>query len=107
MLNPTPKALAACAALALTFATTYLRAGPGEHYAVLDELAPHTDVDVLSCDAGWCRVRLGRIQGFIGAHILSAPDIHAKPGAAAGPCVIARVNGRPRGGDTVRVCDER
>ena len=98
---------AALAAPATVFSDSYLRAGPGEQYAALDEVEPHSQVDVLSCDKNWCRVRFGRSDGFVRADILSAPDIHAKPGPppADAACFTARVNGRPSGGELVRVCN--
>ena len=89
--------------------TAYLRAGPGEQYAALDEIDPESEVDVQSCDNGWCRVRSGDADGFIRAEVLTAPDDHAKPPAPApgAPCFTADLNGRPRGGEQVRVCDTK
>ncbi len=87
--------------------TTYLRTGPGNQYAVLDEIRPEARVDVDACQDGWCRVKSDEHAGYIEAYVLSAPDIHGAPPAAppSGPCITARLNGMPRAGDTVRICD--
>lgn len=104
--------MAACPALAAPQTvrmTTYLRAGPGPQYAALDEIDPESQVDVQSCDGGWCRVRSGRAAGFIRAEVLTAPDEHAKPPApaAGAACLDATLNGRPRGGEPVRICNDK
>jgi hypothetical protein len=100
---------AAGAAPRTTYLTTYLRAGPGEEYAAIDEIEPHSQVEVQSCDKDWCRVQSDLAAGYIRADVLAAPDIHVKPGAppANAPCFTARLNGPPRGGDTVRVCNDK
>jgi uncharacterized protein YraI len=99
-------ACAAGAAPGTVFLTTYLRAGPGEQYAALDEIAPRSQVDVQSCASGWCRVRANDATGFIRTDVLSAPDIHAAPTSVQGKdCFTARLNGRPRSADDARICD--
>lgn len=98
----------AAAAPGTVFLTTYLRAGPGEGYAALDEIAPHSVVEVEGCEGGWCRIRSGRASGFIRAEVLSARDIHAKPESPpVATCFTVRMNGRPDGGDDVRICGGR
>lgn len=106
---PVLLAFAAIAAPGTTYSTTYLRAGPGEQYAALDEIEPHSQVEVQSCEKDWCEVQSGLAHGYIKAGILSAPDIHAKPGppAQGATCFTARLNGPPRGGDTVRICNDK
>ena len=97
------------AAPGMVYTTTYLRAGPGDQYAALDEIEPESRVDVQVCDKGWCRIRSGQATGFINADVLSAPDAHAKPSAPASgaPCFTARLNGRPSTASEVRVCDNK
>lgn len=89
------------------FWVTYLRAGPGHQYAVLDELDPHSSVEVQECGGDWCRVVSERAEGYMLASMLSAPDIHGGPPATPHPgeCVKVRLNGF-RGKDEARVCGE-
>lgn len=98
-----PLALARPQAVMLT---TYLRAGPGERFAVLDEIEAHKQVDVQDCSADWCRVVSDGAPGFVKQDAFSAPDIHRVPPGipASAECVTARLNGRPSEGDEVRVC---
>ena len=85
--------------------TTYLRAGAGEQFAALDEIDPEDQVDVQSCANGWCRVVSGSATGYIEESVLSAPDFHRQPAAAAATdCFTARLNGPPRSADAVRIC---
>lgn len=102
-------ALAASAAVAksgMVDLTTYLRAGPGQQYAVLDEIEPRRQVEVQSCDNGWCRVIIDKAAGFIEAARLSGPDIHTVPPGIppSADCFTALLNGAPRSGDDQRIC---
>ena len=101
-------ASAASAQPGTVYLTTWLRSGPGDQYAVLDEVDPQSQVDVEACGNGWCRVASSRAKGFIKASVLSAPDLHRNPpGAAQGAnCFTAQLNGSPRSGDDVRVCGQ-
>jgi hypothetical protein len=45
-------------AMPRTHWTTYLRAGPGLEYAVLDELQPDTALQGAVCAEAWCRVKV-------------------------------------------------
>lgn len=44
---------------------TYLRTGPGRHFAVMQELGRGDPVELRSCAKTWCEVRVGRVFGFV------------------------------------------
>lgn len=85
---------------------TYLRAGPGFGYAVIDEIGNRGEVDVQACDGGWCRVVYGQAAGYVEADLL-APRMGptpAKPAAAGvADCFLSRQAGYPRSEET-RFC---
>ncbi len=85
--------------------TVYLRAGPGENYAVLDEIEPRSSVEVQNCQGDWCKIQFDGSEGFIKASQIDKPDIHG--GAPAGisnrDCFVERVNGVGHG-ERVRLC---
>ena len=88
--------------------TTWLRVGPGDGYAVVDEVAPRSQVDVQDCNDRWCKVAYGQASGYIEASMLSAPDIHAGPPQAplTGPCVVIARNNDSLLGEQTRVCSK-
>ncbi len=45
--------------------TSYLRAGPGQQFAVLDEIASNDPLTVQTCSGGWCKVLYGRADGYV------------------------------------------
>lgn len=81
---------------------SYLRAGPGPKYNVLQELPAQLPIDVLGCESGWCRVQSGRYVGYVQGDLV---------GAAPGPqvatsgadCFEAVLSGHV-GGSHVRIC---
>ncbi len=88
--------------------TSWLRVGPGDGYAVVDEVAPRSTVEVLGCQDGWCRVTAKGATGYLKQAMLSAPDIHAGPPQAAmpGPCVVVARNGAGQLGEATRICSK-
>ncbi len=55
----------ATAAPARTVWSTYMRAGPGDTYAVIDEVEHDETVDIRDCRGKWCQVQYGRAIGYI------------------------------------------
>jgi len=70
----------AVSAPTLTHWSTYLRAGPGSHYAVIDEVRHHSPVTVRGCADHWCQVSVGQTSGYIDQDALLLPSL---PPAAA------------------------
>lgn len=68
--------------------STYLRAGPGEVYAALDELEHDAKVAVLACDAHWCQVSDGGLRGYVDRDALDLPRIQAPQPPSNDPCAI-------------------
>ena len=74
---------------------TFYRAGPGRDYVVLDELDRGIHLDVVACEAGWCRVQWEHSNGYVEQTALVDPAaVPAKP-PVPGPqgCVQSRVTG--------------
>ena len=69
--------------------STYLRSGPGETYAAIDELAHDVRVQVVGCDAQWCRVIDGTVQGYVDRAALALPHPPPADASAATHCVVA------------------
>jgi hypothetical protein len=71
--------------------STFLRAGPGDRYAVIDEIEHSTPVQVLGCATGWCRIQDGRTTGYIDqdALTLARPATGWAPAAAEADCFVA------------------
>ncbi len=44
---------------------TYFRTGPGQHFAMLQELSRGMTLDVRSCDGQWCYVQNGSVSGYV------------------------------------------
>lgn len=61
--------------------TSFLYAGPGSNYAVIDELPQASRFDVESCSEGWCRITLGGVEGYLRSEVVR-PESGA--GTAAG-----------------------
>ena len=75
---------AASTPMVVTFAT-WLRSAPSEASQVIDELPGGWRVNVLGCEAGWCRVLSDEAPGYVQQALLAAgPDkpLQPKPGAA-------------------------
>ncbi len=62
---------------ALTHWSTYLRAGPGSQYAVIDEIRHHSPVTVRGCAHHWCEVSVGQTVGYIDQDALLLPSLPA------------------------------
>jgi len=65
--------------------STYLRAGPAQTAQALDEVEHDTAAAVLGCQGDWCRVRIGRTEGYLDRTALALPRA-ARP-EGSGPCV--------------------
>jgi uncharacterized protein YgiM (DUF1202 family) len=86
--------------------TTFMRAGPGLQYTVIDELDEQSDVDVQGCGNGWCRIVVGDRNGYIRQdHLSASPPVQAPAPAtqAKPPCFDARRSGYGSG-DEQRYC---
>ena len=84
---------------------TYFRTGPGRHYTVMQELSRGDSVAVLGCSDRWCRVRIGRVEGYVDEANLAAhppPAGYAAP-ADTRPCFDSVRAGYGRG-QTFRYC---
>ena len=68
--------------------STYLRTGPGETYAAISELEHDTQVMVLGCDRGWCRVSGASLQGYVDRDALELPRTLAPAPPARRDCVV-------------------
>jgi hypothetical protein len=58
---------------------TYFYAAPRSSARVLDEVERETPLDVLSCEAGWCRVVYGETEGFVREEIVHGPSNDVLP----------------------------
>jgi hypothetical protein len=65
--------------------STYMRAGPGENYAVVDELEHDTDVDVRQCNDRWCEIVSGQVVGYIDRDALTLPKPPGGNAPVGGP----------------------
>ena len=81
----------AAAAPAVVQQDLNLRAGPGIDYEVIAAMPSGATVDVMGCEAGWCRVAFGDTTGFasrgylgLGGGVAVAPA-YGGYGVAAGP----------------------
>jgi uncharacterized protein YraI len=83
--------------------TSYLRAGPGLPYAVLDEIAPHHPLTVQDCGAGWCRVLYERAEGYVQQDFLTEAKAAPVPPGALPNCFDVTLSGHS-GGSHVRFC---
>jgi uncharacterized protein YraI len=61
---------AAIAAPGLATTDVNMRQGPGTNFPVVTSIRGGNNVDVQSCDAGWCAVRFGPFAGFVKATYL-------------------------------------
>jgi hypothetical protein len=69
---------------------TYFYAAPRSSARVLDEVERETPLDVLSCEAGWCRVVYGETEGFVREEIVHGPSARGLlHGGAAGRWGVA------------------
>ena len=82
---------------------TWLRAGPSDAAPVIDELLAGRIVDVLACDAGWCRLGPDAGPGYVRQSTLAparAPTLVRAPGSA---CFDA-THATPAGPIPLRIC---
>lgn len=88
---------------------TYLRTGPGKDYAVMGELDRGEPVALQSCAGAWCKVRVGRMLGYIENVNLGAeppPARYATPAADAPGCFDAlRAGSSPP--ERIRYCRDK
>ncbi len=56
---------------------SYLHSGPGKHYRVVGELDRGAEVDVLSCNGDWCRVRYDRAENYLPKEVLKNSPVAA------------------------------
>jgi len=99
-------AVNATASVPRTHWTTYLRAGPGLQFAVLDELQPDTPLPGAVCAEGWCRVAVTEDRfGYVSRKDLALPASPALRAAhIEGGCITAALSGYHGEADPVRVC---
>ncbi len=71
--------------------STYFRAGPNDHEAVIDEVPAKSEVDVQGCDPHWCRVQYGAAWGYIDRDALDLPSLPPGTSRIGGPqgCFVA------------------
>jgi len=72
--------------------STYLRAGPGARFAVIDELRHDASVMVRGCAQHWCEVVVGQTIGYVDQDALRLPRTPAADSGARG-CFIANQTG--------------
>jgi hypothetical protein len=68
----------------VTHWSAYLRAGPSESAAVIDEIRHGSRIDVGHCAGDWCQVNNGAESGWIDKDALSLP-VPPHGGAATNP----------------------
>jgi uncharacterized protein YraI len=83
----------------ITF-TTYLRAGPGTSYSVIDEAQTGQAVDVGKCSHGWCLVSYAGASGYVAQSTLE--EFHTAP-TSNRRCIVNRQAGY-HGSDDVFLC---
>lgn len=64
-------AIPALAATAVATTPVNVRSGPGTNYRVVDVLARGEEVEVIECQARWCRIRHPGPDGWVSARYLS------------------------------------
>lgn len=82
--------------------TTYFYQGPGDRYALVDEVPQATVIDDAKCAGDWCKVTLGGRIGFVRADVVAlhggaqaSSGVLQQPAASltslppAGPCLEA------------------
>ena len=84
--------------------TTYLHEGPGREYQVEDEIDTATQVEVLACRDGWCRVNYTGSIGYLPRDLLTPTGEPNSVPAPPGPnCFEARRSGY-EGGHVFEYC---
>lgn len=80
--------------------TTYLREGPGTRYRPLDEVLAGRQVELLGCEAGWCRIAWSGATAYVRQAALA--DAKARPAPSeARDCFLNRQAGYKRGRNLV------
>ena len=87
---------------------TFTRTGPGQQYAVIDELLRGTTVEVVSCGDQYCLVRYERSGGYVDRASVQPLDLAGAaapvtPAPAQRACFDSRRAGYG-GGDIDRYC---
>ena len=86
--------------------TAFMRLGPGEQFAVIDEIELDSAVDVRSCAHSWCLVISDRAQGYMPADVLRRSAL-TPPAPQSGeqpvPCFRENLEGF-RGSEAWRIC---
>ena len=82
---------------------TFLRAGPGLHYAVTDEVDREANLDVLRCADAWCEVRFEGAVGWVEAATVTAQAAPAPQPKGTEPCFEDRQAGYGKG-ERTRFC---
>jgi uncharacterized protein YraI len=87
--------------------STYLRAGPGPDFAVIDEVEHDQPMTVLGCRDKWCAVQYGRAAGYVDASALPGGGLPwPAEGAPTTACFAAGQQGY-RGQEPTRFCHHR
>lgn len=80
---------AAGAAQATLAWSTYLRAGPAQTSAALDELSHDASVTVLGCGLRWCRIASDSGEGYVDRDALTLPATPSPDARATAGCFVA------------------
>ncbi|WP_371873617.1 SH3 domain-containing protein [Agaricicola taiwanensis] len=70
-----------------------MRTGPGTSYPRIATLDAGTGVNVARCAGSWCRVRVGRLSGWVSSGYLqglSRPPVVVRPPVIVRPPVVVR-----------------
>lgn len=60
---------------------SYFYAAPRGTARVLDEVQDKAELDVRSCEGGWCRVRYGEAEGYVREMVVHGPENDVHPGS--------------------------
>ena len=58
---------------------SYFYAAPRDSARVLDEVQDKAELDVQSCENGWCRVRYGEAVGYVREFVVHGPENEVHP----------------------------
>ena len=78
--------------------TTWLRAGPGQQYVVMDEIFGGDAIEIIGCQDGWCQTLSDKAIAYIKADLVGKLDSPRAPPPAAGlSCFPAQEAGYGKG----------
>ena len=83
--------------------TTWLRAGPGGQYIVVDEVSGGQTLWVTGCNESWCQTISDGVVSYIQADLISKADAETAAPATARGCFNSRVAGYGKG-EIYRFC---